>query len=209
MTTKTSLAFECILSLILVLSLCAFGQPTEVWSRNYGGQSSDPGGAVKSTYDGGYILTGTTYSYGLGRGDLWLVKTDSNGTEQWNKTFGGRNFDIGRSVQQTSDEGYIIAGSTQSFGVRNSDAWLIKTDKSGTEQWNRTFGGRSTDEATSVQQTDDGATYSPGSPVPTASEVTYGWSGRTPQVMSSGTRPLAKTAPIMAGRLSRPQMAGL
>ena len=135
---------------ILVLSLCAFGQPTEVWSRNYGGQSSDPGGAVKSTYDGGYILTGTTYSYGLGRGDLWLVKTDSNGTEQWNKTFGGRNFDIGRSVQQTSDEGYIIAGSTQSFGVRNSDAWLIKTDKNGTEQWNRTFGGRSTDEATSV-----------------------------------------------------------
>jgi hypothetical protein len=156
MTTKTSLAFECILSLILVLSLCAFGQPTEVWSRNYGGQSSDPGGAVKVTYDGGYVLTGTTYSYGLGRGDLWLVKTDSNGTEQWNKTFGGRNFDIGRSVQQTSDGGYIIAGSTQSFGVRNSDAWLIKTDKNGTEQWNRTFGGRGTDEATSVQQTDDG-----------------------------------------------------
>lgn len=156
MTTKTSLAFECILSLILVLSLCAFGQPAEVWSKNYGGQSSDPGGAVKATYDGGYVLTGTTYSYGLGRGDLWLVKTDSNGTQQWDKTFGGRNFDIGRSVQQARDGGYIIAGSTQSFGVRNSDAWLVKTDKNGTEQWNRTFGGRGTDEATSVQQTDDG-----------------------------------------------------
>ena len=156
MDMKTSLVFACILSLILALSLSAFGQPTEAWSRNYGGQSSDPGGAVKATSDGGYLLTGMTYSYGFGRGDLWLVKADSNGTEQWNKTFGGSNFDIGRSVLQTSDGGYIIAGSTQSFGAGKSNGWLVKTDRNGTEQWNRTFGGKSTDEATSVQQTDDG-----------------------------------------------------
>jgi hypothetical protein len=156
MTTKTSLAFACIVSLTLASSSCAFGQPTEVWSRNYGGQSGDPGGAVKATSDGGYVLTGMTYSYGVGRGDLWLVKTDSNGTEQWNKTFGGRNFDIGRSVQQTSDGGYIIAGSTQSYGVGNSDAWLIKTDKNGIEQWNAIIKSAMDDSAKSVQQIMDG-----------------------------------------------------
>lgn len=156
MTTKTSLAFVCVVSLALTSTLCAFGQPVESWSRNYGGQLSDPGGAVKATSDGGYVLTSMTYSYGVGRGDLWLVKTDSNGSMQWNRTFGGRNFDIGRSVQQTSDGGYVIAGSSQSYGAGRSNAWLIKADKNGTEQWNRTFGGRGTDEATSIQQTDDG-----------------------------------------------------
>ena len=162
MTMKTSLAFECILSLILVLSLCALGQPEEVWSRNYGGQSSDPGGAVKTTYDGGYVLTGTTYSYGLGRGDLWLVKTDSNGTEQWNKTFGGRNFDIGRSVQQTSDGGFILTGYTKANLYQDnpiSKVLLSKVAGNGTEEWRKEFDGKSssgTNEGQAVLQTVDG-----------------------------------------------------
>jgi len=131
-------------------------QLSEAWSRTFGGPSSDPAGSVAVTADGGYILTGMTLSKGSGQGDIWLVKTDKNGTEEWNKTFGGPKMDIGRSVIQAMGGGYVIAGSTKSSGAGNTDAWLVKTDENGTESWNRTFGSRSADDAASVKQTADG-----------------------------------------------------
>lgn len=65
---------------------------------------------MAATADGGYILTGMTLSAGSGQGDMWLVKADANGTEEWNKTFGGPKMDIGRAVVQSGDGGYVIAG---------------------------------------------------------------------------------------------------
>ncbi|MBA7576211.1 hypothetical protein ES708_18050 [subsurface metagenome] len=126
------------------------------WDKTFGGSNDDWTYSVQQTSDKGYILAGHTKSFGAGNSDFWLIKTDSNGNKEWDKTFGGPEYDFALSVQQTSDKGYILAGHTQSFGAGNYDAWLIKTDQKGNELWDKTFGGSKSDYAHSVQQTSDG-----------------------------------------------------
>ena len=126
------------------------------WYQTYGGSDWDYGYSVQQTNDGGYIVAGWTSSYGAGYGDVYLIKTDAGGNQQWYQTFGGNGWDYGYSVQQTNDGGYIIAGTTYTFGAGEGDAYLIKTDTEGFQQWSRTYGGGADDWGWSVQQTSDG-----------------------------------------------------
>ena len=127
--------------------------PEEEWNKTFGGADNDWVDSVQLTADGGYILAGFTESYGAGDADAWLVKTDSNGNKVWDRTFGGADVDYAHSVQQTADGGYILAGSTKSYGAGGGDAWLVKTDSRGNKEWGRTFGGADADGGDSVQQT--------------------------------------------------------
>ncbi len=126
------------------------------WARTYGGTNSDHAYSVQQTSDGGYIVAGWTASFGAGGWDAFLIKTNSSGNVQWARTYGGTGIDDARSVQQTSDGGYIVAGYTRSFGAGNRDFILIKTNSLGNVQWAKTYGGTNDDEAYSVQQTSDG-----------------------------------------------------
>lgn len=138
------------------------------WLKTFGGPNRDLGLSVQETEDGGYIIAGLTESFGAGKGDVWLIKTDPKGDREWDRTFGGSNFDSGASVQQTRDGGYIITGynTTTTDNVRSYSrlfnsanigrVWLIKTDSKGIELWNETFGGTRNDWGNSVQETRDG-----------------------------------------------------
>lgn len=128
----------------------------KVWEKKFGGSNYDEGFYVSQTFDGGYILAGTTSSFGTGKGDVYLIKTDENGNKVWGKTFGGGDWDEGYTVQQTSDGGYIVTGTTQSFGAGKEDVYLIKTDASGNKIWEKTFGGNNSDIGYFGQKTTDG-----------------------------------------------------
>ena len=104
---------------------------TILWNKTYGGTAAERAFSVVATSDGGYALVGTTDSFGAGEDDFWLVKTDASGNMEWNKTYGGTGDDQAWSLVETSDGGYIIAGSTDSFGAGGYDFWLIKTDEYG------------------------------------------------------------------------------
>jgi len=147
------LAIGCVL---LLVSTAAAGAGDTLWTRTYGGRSHDLGQSVQQTSDGGYIIAGSTESFGAGYEDVYLVKTDSSGDTLWTRSYGGSYEDVGYSIRQTSDGGYIIAAYTQSFGAGSTDVYLLKTNSSGDTLWTRTYGGSDCDGSSSVEQTSDG-----------------------------------------------------
>jgi hypothetical protein len=128
-----------------------------IFEKTYGGSENDEGYSVQETMDGGFILAGYTKSSGAGEGDVYLIKTDSMGGTLWTKTYGGPDLDIGWSVYQNSDKGYILTGETWSSGTDSNDVYMIRTDSLGNIICEKTLGGfMDRDMGFSVQQTSDG-----------------------------------------------------
>jgi len=138
------------------------------WQKTYGGSYSEAASAIQQTTDGGYIVAGSSSSKNgdvtgnHGSSDGWIIKLDSTGIIQWQKSLGGSLSDGANSIQQTTDGGYIVAGDTHSSdgditsNHGNGDFWVVKLNSLGVIEWQKTLGGTEYDAAYSVQQTTDG-----------------------------------------------------
>jgi len=126
------------------------------WDKTFGGSENDYAFAIEIAADGGYLLAGSTSSKGAGGRDAYLIKTDANGNFQWDKTFGGSDWDYVSVIEIASDGGYLLAGETRSKGAGGLDAYLIKTDANGNLQWDKTFGGAQGENAYALTIAPDG-----------------------------------------------------
>ena len=127
-----------------------------IWTKTYGGDMDEEADCIQETSDGGFIITGRTTSFGADQSDVYLVRTDENGDTLWTRHYGGNETDWGYSVQQTSDDGFIVAGYTNSFGAGSVDVYIVRTNALGDTLWTRTYGEALYDEAFCIQQTSDG-----------------------------------------------------
>ena len=127
-----------------------------LWTKTYGWGLAAEGSSVQQTSDGGYIVTGYTYPSAATTYDVFLVKTNSVGDTLWTRTWGGAGADYGYSVRQTTDGGYIVAGTTRLSPLEDVNVYLAKTSASGDTLWTMKYGGGADDEGYSVQQTTDG-----------------------------------------------------
>lgn len=128
-----------------------------VWEKSFGGSEIDEAHAISKSADGNYLIAGDTRSSDLnisqnnGAADLWVIKITPEGTLLWEKSLGGSNFDVGRSISKTQDNGFLISGSSRSTNASFSsnkgqnDAWVVKINNSGNLEWQKTIGGSEVD----------------------------------------------------------------
>lgn len=127
-----------------------------LWTRFYGGNDVEVAYAGEQTNDGGYIIAGRTDSYGNGGSDFYLLKTNANGEQLWDKTFGGDQDDRAFTMTETADGGFIIGGYTASFNAGFFDFYLVKTNSGGDTIWTKTCGGNWQEEIYDIKETSDG-----------------------------------------------------
>jgi len=127
-----------------------------LWTKTYGGPELDYGYDVIQKSDGGYIFIASTESFGAGQGDVWLLRTDANGDTLWTQLYGHSGDEWAYTFRETPDNGYIIAGWTNSIGAGDYDFWLVKTDSLGTVEWERAHGGPYQDCCSAIDITWDG-----------------------------------------------------
>jgi hypothetical protein len=121
-----------------------------MWSRTLGGNGDDLAYSILNTDDGGYLIGGASNSFGDGDFDIYVVKINPMGFEEWSRTYGGDGDEYGYSMRNTDDGGYIIAGYTTSYGAGGEDLYLVKTDDKGDVEWTRTYGDENNNRAGSV-----------------------------------------------------------
>lgn len=140
-----------------------------VWQRTFGGTGIERAQDIAKTHDGGYVVTGNTFSTDVdvstnhGESDIWLIKIDTDGNLVWNRSFGGTGFDAAQSVTAGEDGGFIISGNSKSSdgdthaNAGENDIWLIKTDNDGRMVWQKSFGGSGLDYGFDALETSSGA----------------------------------------------------
>lgn len=145
-----------------------------LWSRTYGGSDADWAERIVPTMDGGYLIAGSTYSFGAGELDTYLVKVDANGDPIWSRTYGTPRMDFMRDIDRTRDGGFVVVGTMYPPGSWIPDIWVIRIDASGNLIWDRRYGGAGSEDGDSVRETRDGGfiiagvTTSYGAPGPNA-----------------------------------------
>ena len=139
-----------------------------IWEKSFGGSEIDEARAITMASDGNYAIVGDTRSNDIdvsknnGAADLWVIKITPDGSLIWEKSFGGSSFDVGRSINKTSDNGFIISGSSRSadgdvsINQGQNDVWLLKIDANGNLEWQKTIGGSNIDFAFDAAELNDG-----------------------------------------------------
>ncbi len=126
-----------------------------IWQTTLGGTNFDSCNSIVQTYDGNYLLAGTTWSFGAGSSDYFITKINNNGEVIWAKTYGGTEYDFSHRVIQTNDGNYIVIGRSWSFGNSNGDIWIIKINSSGEIIWQKSYGTSYLDTSYSIIETSD------------------------------------------------------
>jgi predicted secreted protein len=127
-----------------------------IWNKTIGGYGTDVAWSTVQSFDGGIVIVGYTETLGSGGFDGWLIKVDSEGDVEFNKTYGGNEDERLYSIIQTIDKGFAFTGFSGSYGSGGLDVWMIKTDKDGNIEFNKTYGGREDDIAYDILQTSEG-----------------------------------------------------
>ncbi len=141
-----------------------------IWKKTFGGSEDDSGNSIITTNDGGFVITGNTYSNNLNfnlkkndSSDIFVMKIDSDGDILWNKILGGSGNELGNSITSTSDDGYVLTGTTSSndgdfngMNKGNQDIFVVKLDSIGNIEWKKTFGGSGNEQGNTITTTDDG-----------------------------------------------------
>lgn len=139
---------------MLVAKLSADGAVK--WSKTYGGPKIEYAKSIKSTPDGGYVVAGTTGSFGSGAHDVWILKIAEDGSIDWQKTYGGANVENTYSISVTQDGGYFIAGQTNTLDNAGVNIWVMRLDSGGNVIWDGVYGGSKSDGTHSAATTSDG-----------------------------------------------------
>lgn len=117
----------------------------EIWNYTHGGKFHDRGEDVIEVNAGGFAFVGTTYSYGAGDADVYLLRTEANGNLLWSRTYGSSGYETGQAVIEVSTGGFAIVGDVSPYGVNTRNMLLIRTDAFGNHLWNQTYGGSNYD----------------------------------------------------------------
>lgn len=141
---------------LIFISCSYYAQAPHRFYARFGGYGHDVGYGIIQTLNKQYAVTGSTSSFGNGNTDVYLALVDSMGWPRWEKSYGGFNNDIGRSIIQLKDSGFVIAGYTNSFGSGGYDMYAIRTDKNGNLLWQKTFGGLDWDFGYGVKEVNNG-----------------------------------------------------